>query len=236
MDSIYKALAEELKKSNYTVVMTGAGMSTESGIADFRSRDGIWKKYDPMKVATVNALENDYDNFHGFYSMRDEARIQRKPHKGHHILAEWEDKGLISSIITQNVDNFHHQAGSRNVFEIHGSIDKFRCKDCGEPSDRESFLGKEPCPECGGKIRPGIVLFGEPLPEKELYGALEEVKKAELVIIIGTSLTVYPAASIHSNTDGRIIYINDEYDGHKKFDMVIEGKVGEILSEVDKFL
>ena len=236
MDGIYKALAEELKKSNYTVVMTGAGMSTESGLSDFRSRDGIWKEYDPMKVATVTALENDYDNFHSFYSMRSEARIQRKPHKGHQILAEWEERGLISSIITQNVDNFHQQAGSRNVFELHGSIDRFRCKDCGEPSGMESFLRKEPCPACGGKLRPGIVLFGEPLPERELYGALEEVKKADLVIIIGTSLTVYPAASIHSNTDGKIVYINDEYNGRKKFDMVIEGKAGEILSEVNEFL
>ena len=231
-----KILAEELLNSNYTVVLTGAGMSTESRLADFRSREGIWKKFDPMKVASIDSLRNDYENFHGFYSMRAEKRVENKPHRGHYILASWEEKGIVHGIVTQNVENFHKQAGSRNIYNLHGAIDQFMCSDCRESADLEDFLEMNPCRACGGRLRPGIVLFGEQLPYEELEGAIDEIEKAELVIIIGTSLTVYPAAGLHSRTKGKVVYINDEHRGRDKFDLVIEGKAGEVLIEVNKIL
>ena len=229
----YKELAQEIMKSEYTVVLTGAGMSTESGLSDFRSPTGIWKEFDPMKVATINALVNDYDNFHKFYTLRGKSNTTAMPHEGHYILAKWEELGLLKSVITQNVDDFHKVAGSKNVFNIHGSIREFKCFSCGKEATKAEFIDRVPCENCGGKLRPGIVLFGEALPSYELEKSIEEVKKADLVLIIGTSLTVYPAAGIHNRTSGKVVYINDVNESRKKFHMVIIGKAGEVLKKVN---
>lgn len=232
----YKDLAKNILDSTYTVILTGAGMSTESGVADFRSKDGIWAKYDPMKVASIDALKNDYDNFHAFYVLRSNTKVQREPHIGHKILAKWENEGHIKSIITQNVDNFHNEAGSKNVYPIHGSITEFRCSECDEKTSKESFINKTPCEKCGGNLRPGIVLFGESLPIRVLENAIYEVEKADLVIIIGTSLSVYPAANLHSHTKGKVVYINDENTAKKRIDIFIEGKAGKVLLKVDEYI
>ena len=230
----FRELAKEILDSKYTVVLTGAGMSTESGLSDFRSPTGIWKEFDPMKVATIDALINDYDNFHRFYTLRGKSNTTATPHEGHYILSNWEDDGLVKSIITQNVDDFHKKAGSKNVLNIHGSIREFRCFSCGREATRDDFINRVPCNSCGGKLRPGIILFGEALPVYELEKSIEEVKKAELVLIIGTSLTVYPAAGIHKRTSGKVVYINNENEVKKKFDMVIIGKAGEVLKKVNE--
>jgi len=236
LNNQYKELAQEIKKSKYTIVLTGAGMSTESGLSDFRSPTGIWKEFDPMKVATINALVNDYENFHKFYSLRGKSNVTAMPHQGHYILAKWEELGLIKGIITQNVDDFHKAAGSKNVYNLHGSIREFQCFSCGEESTKEAFIDKEACKVCGGRLRPNIVLFGESLPVDVLEKSVIDIKKAELVLVIGTSLTVYPAAGLHKRASGKVVYINSEYENNKKFHMVILGKAGEILKSVDSFI
>jgi NAD-dependent SIR2 family protein deacetylase len=231
------ALSTWLHNSKYTTILTGAGISTESNIPDFRSKEGWWKNIDPRMVATTDALKNNYELFHEFYSMRIKGLENCAPHKGHEILASWEQKGLIQAIATQNVDGFHTAAGGRNVYELHGSIHKFRCEDCSSPASKELFLTKEACSHCGGNLRPGIVLFGESLPEDSWNSSMEHIRKSELVIVIGTSLEVYPASSLPQMTDGKTVYINTEFSPNRpKFDLFIKGKAGEVLQQLDEIL
>jgi NAD-dependent deacetylase len=231
-----QTLVKWVKDSNYTTIFTGAGMSTESGIPDFRSKDGLWRGIDPMTVATADALANNYDLFHEFYKARLENLVGSKPHKGYEILARWEKEGLIQSIATQNVDGFHKRAGNKKVYELHGSINSFRCSNCNERVSKESFMKKEPCPKCQGTLRPSIVLFGEMLPQDELNGATREMEKADLVIVIGTSLSVYPVNSLPGMTKGRKVYINQEIMDEVFFDLTYEEKAGQVLEDVDHAL
>lgn len=225
-----------LKESKYTVVLTGAGMSTESGIPDFRSKDGLWRKLDPMKLASTKTLNEDYDTFYEFYKARSAKLTNVKPHAGYDILAKWEEDGLIDSIITQNIDDFHLMAGNKKVYRLHGSINEYSCNACGNLVDRQDFIDRKACSKCGGNLRPNIVLFGEGLPEDDLYKSIEEVKKADLVIVIGTSLTVFPVAQLPDLTKGKKVYINKEIIGQNNFDLNFEESAGELLKEIDSIL
>ncbi|MFD1636888.1 NAD-dependent deacylase [Evansella tamaricis] len=230
-------LSKWLQNSTHTTILTGAGMSTESNIPDFRSKEGWWNNIDPRTVATTDALRDDYDLFHEFYSMRINGLKQCKPNIGHDILADWEQKGLIQAIATQNVDGFHTLAGSKNIYELHGSIHKFRCGNCAMSAEEEDFLSESNCKYCGGKLRPGVVLFGEMLPEESWRDSLTHIQKSDLVIVIGTSLEVYPASQLPKMTNGKTVYINAEVDTtHHNFDLMIEGKAGEILKLVDELV
>lgn len=225
-------LSKWLKVSKNTVVLTGAGMSTESGVPDFRSASGWWQNIDPRTVATVEALEQYYPLFHEFYKMRIENLEQVAPHEGHQILADWEKRGLISLVATQNVDGFHQLAGSQNVEELHGSIRTTRCHSCGKKGEMLAFLQKESC-QCGGKLRPNVVLFGENLPQTSWQKAIHAIELAELVIVIGTSLEVYPVNQLPSMTYGKTVYINlDVAQQATQFDLTIQGKVKEILLQL----
>ncbi|MDQ0257842.1 NAD-dependent SIR2 family protein deacetylase [Evansella vedderi] len=230
-------LSTWLKNSTHTTVLTGAGMSTESNIPDFRSKEGWWNNIDPRTVATTDALRNNYDLFHEFYSMRINGLRECTPHKGHEILADWEHKGHIQAIATQNVDGFHYAAGNENVYELHGSIHKFRCENCAKSAEEEDFLSKSNCKYCGGKLRPGVVLFGEMLPEGSWSESLSHFRKSDLVIVIGTSLEVYPASQLPQMTNGKTVYINVEVNAHNhNFDLIIEGKAGEVMKLVDELV
>ena len=230
-------LSDWVKQSEFTVVFTGAGMSTESGLPDFRSKDGWWKSYDPATLATVDAMERNYSLFHGFYSERLKALKHCKPHRGHLILAAWEKKRLIHSVATQNVDGFHYEAGNRRVYELHGSLRDIRCSDCEGAGTVASFLEKKCCSACGGRLRPGVVLFGEMLPQGAWNSALKDIEKADLVIVIGTSLQVYPVNQLPATAKGRTAYINyDIQAGGNGFDMVIQGKAGDILTGLDNMI
>lgn len=229
-------LKEWLQDSEHTVVLTGAGMSTESGIADFRSRDGIWKKINPMELASTSALNNNYEKFYEFYKMRIESLSAHRPHDGYYILADWEKRGLIDSIITQNVDDFHLLAGSKRVYRIHGSINEFRCSRCNHTASKEDFLEKRACVKCKGNLRPGVVLFGGSLPEKDLSIAIEEMKKADLVIVIGTSLTVFPVSQLPDISNGKKVYINREIPSGNSFDLKFEASAGQLLEKIDRAL
>lgn len=232
-----KQLADWLSASQYTAVLTGAGMSTESGVPDFRSPSGIWRNTDPRLVATREAMEENYPLFHQFYADRIKALQEIKPHQGHYVLANWERKGLIESIATQNVDGLHQMAGSEQVIELHGSIRQVRCKLCHQEADVSTFLAGESCFHCKGRLRPGVVLFGEMLPEKAWERAFAVMKQAELVLIIGTSLEVSPVNQLPLLVPGKVVVINLEPVSHEeRFDMVVRGKAGNVLRKVDACL
>src|SRR5699024_1640684 len=159
-------VAKLIQNAEHTVIFTGAGMSTESGLPDFRTKDrGLWEKFNPDELANVNALVHNEKEFTEFYRYRLSELFKYKPHRGHYILAEWEKEDKIEGIITQNVDAFHFDAGSEQVMELHGSFHSFHCQSCQKQHEREAyFSGTTKC-DCGGTVRPGIVLFGEQLPQ-----------------------------------------------------------------------
>jgi NAD-dependent deacetylase len=211
-------------------------MSTEAGIPDFRSKAGWWNQVDPMTFATPDALELNYDQFHAFYADRIRRLEGIAPTPGHVILANWEQAGRVALTATQNVDGLHRAAGSRRVEELHGSIAGFRCHSCGARADRTSFLRRESC-SCGGPLRPNVVLFGEPLPQSAWDSTVRAIEEADLVIVIGTSLQVYPVNSLPSLTDGRLILINAGPTGQESaFDVVIQGKAVASLEAINALL
>ncbi|MCF6136344.1 SIR2 family NAD-dependent protein deacylase [Pseudalkalibacillus berkeleyi] len=230
-------LGEWILESTHTVVFTGAGMSTESGIPDFRSKEGWWNKIDPMTVSTIDALENEYDLFQAFYSLRLGDLKTCRPHKGHTILADLEQQKLISAVITQNVDGFHQNAGNENVYELHGSLRSIFCSKCGHASNEDAFVHTKPCIKCKGHLRPDIILFGELLPQEVWGDAMKEIEQSDLVIVIGSSLQVAPANELPFLTSGRKVVINNESTLlHNQFDLQIEGNAGDILQNVHKYI
>ncbi len=237
MSSNEALLATWIKQSQRTVVLTGAGMSTESGLPDFRSKSGWWKNIDPTTVASVEALESNYELFHEFYKTRLKNLQDCQPHEGHVILAGWEAKGWVHAVATQNVDGFHQRAGSQRVYELHGSIRSARCHRCSTKAKIESFISREACERCGGKLRPNVVLFGEALPEEAWDQSLSAIRTADLVLVIGTSLQVYPVNQLPRMTKGKIAIINMEpTDQDEQFDLAIYNKAGQALKLVNQFL
>lgn len=234
-------LKEWLKESQHAVVFTGAGMSTESGLPDFRSSKGLWRKKDPNKLASTEALNNNVQEFIDFYRERVLGVKEFRPHDGHFILADWERDGVIKSIITQNVDGFHQQAGSIRVAELHGTLQKLHCQSCGKEYSSEEYVNEEYFCQCGGILRPSIVLFGESLPEAAFQFAFQEAQKADLFIVLGSSLTVTPANQfplIAKENGAKLVIINMEQTSFDMYaDLVInDRKIGELLNEVDASL
>lgn len=217
----YMESFEEIKKilkEGNIVSLTGAGISEESGIPTFRGKGGIWEKFDPAIYANIPGLigvllfkpSRMRDFILAFY----ETIYKAKPNKAHYIISEMEKRGILNSVITQNVDNLHQRAGSKNVIELHGNMLKFNCMNCNKKfeldegkleelihrlkraSRREIIRLIFPKCECGGRYRPDVVLFGESLPTDELSKAYTEIGKARTLLLIGTSGIVYPAASL----------------------------------------
>ena len=186
-------LAERILTSRNAVIFTGAGMSTESGLSDFRSKDGVWNVEDPMELATASAMRGNYDKFHAFYAARFEQMGDAVPNAGHRIVADLESRGLARCVITQNIDGLHSEAGSKNVYELHGSVGAVRCMECGKSSTRRDFIDRKPCAVCGGKLRPGVVLFGENLPVDVLQASFDASEASDVFIVLGSSLQVSPA-------------------------------------------
>ena len=193
-------LARLIRESRYTVVLTGAGISAESGIPTFRGPGGLWEKYRPEELASPEAFHRDPLLVWRWYAWRMRLIRQARPNKAHLLLARLQRDGLIGPIITQNVDGLHQRAGAEDVIELHGNIWRVRCTRCSysgrlqKPPDDEELPLK--CPECGRLLRPGVVWFGEPLPRKAIERAYREAASAELMIVIGTSGAVYPAAEL----------------------------------------
>ncbi|EZH67642.1 hypothetical protein DH09_06845 [Bacillaceae bacterium JMAK1] len=215
------------------VVLTGAGMSTESGVPDFRSQRGLWSRYNPAKVASVDSLESNYELFSEFYRQRIKALNTVNPHLGHRILAEWEQEGKLHAIATQNVDGLHQAAGNNNVLELHGSIRSVRCHQCERVQNEEIFLQGSHCELCQGVLRPNVVLFGEMLPEFAWNEAVKRIKEADVLLVIGTSLQVSPVNQLPYVANGTTVYINDEPSDYP-FDFWINNKISTGLSDLKK--
>ena len=236
MDQI-KQLVEWLQHSHKAIVLTGPGMTRESGIPRFWKKSQWWQGIDPAKIANVMRLEDDYDVFHAFYSNYLDAVKDAKPHEGYQVLADWEAIGLVERIATQNVEGLHRKVGNITVDMLYGSLHTIRCHDCGSRSSEQAFLDKEPCKVCGGKLRPGVALLGEVLAQDVWNETIQAIQTADLIICIGTDLKVYPIYRLPHISRGKLVYINDDVtDLELDFDLVIEGLVKEILQQADEVL
>lgn len=242
MTGVDGVLEELLNQSTYTVIYTGAGMSTESGLPDFRSaKSGLWTVKDPAQVASAEALNKDVETFFEFYRMRVLSVKDCKPHQGHEILAKWERDGIIQSIITQNVDGFHAVAGTKNMMELHGTLQQVHCQSCGKVYPNDLYEDKTYYCTCGGKLRPSVVLFGEGLPEDAFMRAIIESERADLFIVLGSSLTVSPANQfplLAKQSGAKLVIVNMEptiFDSHADF-VIHDKKIGDVLREVDEKL
>jgi NAD-dependent deacetylase len=229
-------LAALIRKRQPCVVLTGAGISTESGIPDFRSRTGIWAQYDPMEYATIDAFRRDPVKVWDFYARRLEVLTTAEPNDGHRALAELERLGLVEAVITQNIDGLHQRAGSREVIEVHGSIRTASCLACGE---RQALVEAMPrCPNCGEILKPDVVMFGELLPPDAIDRAFELARQASLLLVVGSALEVYPVAGLPEetlSTGGALAIINR---GPTPFDglaaLRVDGGAGETLAAIAK--
>jgi len=237
-------VAELLEQSDSAVVLTGAGVSVPSGIPDFRTPGkGLWEKVDPMKVAHIDVFRRDPDRFWHFYGDRFATLDDKEPNEAHLAIAELEARGLIRGVITQNIDRLHRKAGSRNVIEVHGSIEWSVCLECGAKTgiDRvieklRAGVGTPECEACITPLKPDVVLFGELLPEEAMSDAFALATEADLMIAIGSSLEVYPVASLPGVTlenGGRLALVTQgrtPYDGEAE--VKLDGDVVDELTAV----
>lgn len=195
-------LAVLIRERQPCVVLTGAGVSTESGIPDFRSDSGIWAEVDPFEVASIQAFRRDPERVWSFYRERIHMLRVAEPNAAHHALAELERRGLVSAIITQNIDTLHLRAGSRDVIEVHGSIRSAQCLRCLWSESADGLLAQldeRPtplCTHCGDVLKPGVTMFGELLPPGAMERATELARGAGLVLVVGSSLEVWPVAGL----------------------------------------
>lgn len=200
MLSDYEAVAKLLKNSGHAVVLTGAGISTESGIPDYRGPQGLWRKYDPVKYVSRSTFETDPKTFWEFNLPMWMQYKAAKPNKAHFLVAELERLGFIKAVITQNIDGLHKRAGSKNVYEVHGNLETVTCLRCHKEYPLEEAWkqfndGNIPQCSCGGLLRPNVVLFEDPMPDT-FFQAVREVESSDLMIVMGSSLEVYPVAQL----------------------------------------
>lgn len=195
-----KALGKRLLDCRHLVVLTGAGMSAESGVPTFRdAQTGLWSRYRPEELATPEAFRRQPQLVWSWYQWRRSLVAKAEPHRGHLVLAELEMRFPKMTLITQNVDGLHQRGGSRTVIELHGSLVRSVCADCRRTLDEDNGQQLESppsCPACGGLARPAVVWFGESLPETALYAAVQAVESADVCLVVGTSALVQPAASL----------------------------------------
>lgn len=232
-------LAEILSQSTNAVFFGGAGMSTESGIPDFRSANGIYnqklnKTFSPEEMASHNFFLNHPEEFFTFYRERF-VYLDAKPNAGHIALAELEQKGILSAVITQNIDGLHQIAGSKVVYELHGSIRRSYCTKCGKKYGVEFILNNVPIPycDCGGIVKPDVVLYGESLDNETISNSISAILNADTLIVGGTSLVVYPAAGLIDYFHGRhLVLINKTATrADDDAELVIRENIGETLAK-----
>lgn len=241
MDEAAKLLA----RSRFAIAFTGAGISAESGVPTFRGFNGLWKRHRPEELATPEAFRKDPHLVWSFYRWRMGLIRKAKPNGAHYALAELEEMGILKAVITQNVDDLHREAGTKNLIELHGNIFRVRCTSCTyrenlkESGRLGEFLKEKDlpkCPLCGSLLRPDVVWFGEPLPRKALEKAFQLAERADLVLVIGTSGVIYPAAyipQIVKETGGKVIEVNTEESGVTPIaDVFLRGKAGEVMGEL----
>ena len=231
----YEEYKERLEKANRIVFFGGAGVSTESGIPDFRSVDGLYNlkyKYPPETMLSYDFFKAHTDEFFEFYFDK-MIYTDAKPNAAHLKLAEWERAGKLTAVVTQNIDGLHQQAGSKTVYELHGSVHRNRCVRCGKAFGLDEVLRQKPSTPrcgCGGVIKPNVVLYGENLPERTVSSAIDAIASADMLIVGGTSLAVYPAAGFiryfNGNPDNLIVINKTVIPGFKN---QLNGALGELL-------
>ena len=235
-------LAALIHERQPCVALTGAGISTESGIPDFRSPGGIWAQYDPQEYATIDAFRRDPVKVWDFFARRLEVLKDAQPNAAHHALAELERRGLVAAVVTQNIDRLHELAGTRELVEVHGSIRESVCLSCGARATFDEvvrLLADAPapaCPMCGAILKPGVVMFGELLPEAAIDRAFELARRARLLLVVGSSLEVYPVAGLPLETlaaGGDVAIVNrDPTPLDRRATVVLTGSAGEVLPAV----
>jgi NAD-dependent deacetylase len=237
---VIEPLADLIRHRQPCVVLTGAGISTESGIPDFRSPTGIWAKYDPMEYATISAFRRDPVKVWEFYALRFRVLTEAEPNPGHLALAELERRGIVRAVVTQNIDGLHQRAGSQDVVEVHGSIRSASCLACGETVPLEDVVAAletapaPPCPRCGEILKPDVIMFGELLPEGAMERASELARDAGVLLVVGSTLEVHPVAALPEDTlaaGGELAIVNrgrTPYDGRAA--VRVDGGAGETLS------
>ena len=230
-------LKQWIEESNNIVFFGGAGISTESGIPDFRSVDGLYNQtyeYPPETILSHNFYRRYADEFFRFY--RDKMLyLDAKPNKGHLALAKLEEMGKLTAVVTQNIDGLHQKAGSKNVYELHGSVLRNHCERCGKFHSVEEIVNSTGIPicECGGRIKPDVVLYEESLNQKTMEKAIKAISEADMLIIGGTSLVVYPASGlIHYYNGKKLVLINKSATAmDEKADLCIKDSFGEVMDE-----
>lgn len=236
MEQVIRAVARELARADCAVALTGAGVSTASGIPDFRGPQGLWRRVDPAKFE-IRYFEEHPDEVWGLF-VSHFGGIEARPNAAHLALAELEAMGRLCAVITQNVDGLHQAAGSRRVVELHGSLKHARCMACGALRDlREvvaAFSGSAPrCARCGGLLKPDVVFFGEPLPREAVEEALMLAEMAQVFMAVGTSLYVAPANQlplVAKRRGARLVIVNAEETALDHYaDYIIRGRAEEVL-------
>ncbi len=230
-------LRDIVDRSHRIVFFGGAGVSTESGLKDFRSEDGLYREkyvYPPEYMLSRDCFYRHTEEFFRFY--RDKILVGGvKPNAAHYKLAEWEQLGKLTAVVTQNIDGLHQAAGSRAVYELHGSVLKNRCTECGHRYDVEFIKNSEGIPrciKCGGVVKPEVVLYGENLDEDTVTGAARAISSADTLIVAGTSLTVYPAAGLINYFTGENLVVINREPVPASGALFICGKVGETLGKI----
>jgi len=238
MNSELEQLQQMIDASSQIVFFGGAGVSTESGIPDFRSVDGLYQqhyKYPPEVMLSHSFYETHTQEFFDFYRSK-MLYLDAQPNVAHRKLAELEQAGKLTAVVTQNIDGLHQKAGSQTVFELHGSVHRNYCQHCGKLYDAEFMLQSKGTPkcECGGTIKPDVVLYEEGLDSRVMNGAVKAITKADMLIIGGTSLAVYPAANLVNYFRGnRLVLINKSTTSQDdNANLVISASIGEVLSHI----
>ena len=239
MQQELETLKKWIDNSDNIVFFGGAGVSTESGIPDFRSVDGLYNQqydYPPETILSHTFFRRNTEEFYRFYRAKMLA-LDAKPNAAHKKLAQWEQEGKLKAVVTQNIDGLHQAAGSKMVYELHGSVHRNYCQKCGAFYDARYMLesqGIPKCERCGGIIKPDVVLYEEGLDDATMRGAIRAISHADVLIIGGTSLTVYPAAGLIDYYNGnKLVLINKSVTPmDSRADLLVQGPIGEIFSQL----
>lgn len=241
MEREIEILKDWIDKSDNIVFFGGAGVSTESGIPDFRSQDGLYHtkyKYPPETIVSHTFITRRPEEFFDFYKEKMvQPVLNANPNAAHYKLAQWEKEGKLKAVITQNIDSLHQKASSKEVLELHGTVMKNYCVSCGKAYSAEYVMqsdGIPRCSECGATVRPDVVLYEEGLDMDVVNKAVKYISEADVLIIGGTSLVVYPAAGLTQYYRGnKLVLINLSETGQdRNADLVIRGKIGEVFSQL----